>query len=109
MFEPTLNRNRAGVERDEVITMSYQVQYTGQDTVMPIWLKDGLPFRIPPRSRPEKRPIETSINFAFTDSDAGVYQCVFIAIGLQTAQVYVTEPIRLDTGKFRLSLILRYH
>ena len=42
--------------------------------------------------------LRTTLSFRFEASDAGVYQCIFTDRD-RSFEVFVTDPIRLDTGE----------
>lgn len=63
-----------------------------------VWLKNGIPVDIVPTNTPENNgSLTTSISFVFNNSDAGVYQCIYI--DPSRSEVFAAEPIRLDFGK----------
>ena len=62
-----------------------------------LWLKDGTPARTTPTNiLDDNISLSTTLSFSFQESDAGVYQCVFIS---NNSELFATIPIRLDTGK----------
>jgi hypothetical protein len=71
------------------------------------WLKDGVPVNdIPTNTVGSDGGLSTTLSFPFEERDAGVYQCVFT--DTSRSEVFIAEPIRLDTGKRSLSQALPY-
>ena len=63
-----------------------------------LWLKDGTPTRATPTNTPvcsNGGGLSTTLSFSFQESNAGVYQCVFMT----NSELFVTIPIRLDIGE----------
>ena len=63
------------------------------------WLKDGVPVSITPNNADpgNNGGLESSYNFVFSSSDAGVYQCIFT--DTIRSEMFLPHPIRLDTGQ----------
>ena len=63
-----------------------------------LWLKNGTPTRATPTNTlvGSNGRLSTTLSFSFQESDAGVYQCVFTG---NNSELFVTIPIRLDTGE----------
>ena len=63
-----------------------------------LWLKDGTPAGATPTNTAvgSNGRLSTILSFSFQESDAGVYQCVFTG---NNSELFVTIPIRLDTGE----------
>ena len=65
------------------------------------WLKDGVVINIlPTNADPENNgALESLLEFTFTPDGAGDYQCLFT--DTVSSEIFVTHPVRLDTGKLR--------
>ena len=62
------------------------------------WLKDGAPItHIPTNSLDSIDRLTTTISFTFTESDAGVYQCIFT--DTTRSELLTDAPIQVDTGE----------
>ncbi len=91
------------------VSLDFQFGHVGDESRVfsipsVIWLKDGLPFRATPTNTPiiESGRLVSSLQFDFEESgDAGVYQCV--VTDTDTSEIYVTIPIRLDTGEYSIN------
>ncbi len=98
-------RNRTAFREGTVASLSYMIGHAGDDTATfptpsVMWLKDGQPARAFPRPTNVELGngrLVTTLTFTFMRSDAGVYQCVFT--DPITSQMFLTVPIRLDTGE----------
>ena len=65
-----------------------------------LWLKDGAPVISSTPNSPvvgSNGLLSTNLTFTFNESDAGVYQCIFI--GRNLTEVLGAIPIRLDSGQ----------
>lgn len=62
------------------------------------WLKDGVPvLYTPSNSLVSNKDLTTTLNFPFSESDAGVYQCVYTdTIRPELLAIY---PIQIDFGE----------
>ena len=94
---------RIAYRNGEMVTLGQVVSRVG-DNVMTfttpevVWLRNGIPLNIIPTNTPESNGrLTTSISFVFTNSDAGVYQCIYT--DHSHFEVLATEPTRLDTGE----------
>ncbi len=75
-----------------------------------MWFKDGLLFRENARNIPinNRGRLVTRLQFDFQEpGDAGVYQCVIT--DTTTSEIYITIPIRLDTGEYSSILPEHHH
>ena len=97
-------RNRAGYRSGvDTATIQYDVGHVGDDTMTftpptVTWLRDGVPVSDTPTNTTRGNGgLNTTLSFMFEESDAGVYQCVFTDTA--RSEVFVVDPIRLDTGK----------
>ena len=100
--------NRTAISNGDRITLAYSAGRVGDDTntySIPsvVWLKDGVPTRN--RSTimvvGSNGQLNSTLTFNFQESDAGVYQCIFICSSSEiydTTEIYGTTPLRLDTG-----------
>jgi hypothetical protein len=94
---------RDGYANGDAVTIHYDTGFVGDDVMSfapPVvtWLKDGVPVSDRPMNTVGGNgTLSTTLSFTFEESDAGVYQCVFT--DTSRSEVYVAEPIRLDTGK----------
>jgi len=100
----SLVRNRTGYEDGDPASLSYIIGHIGDgiiDYTTPTvtWLRNGIPARATPTNSAlgTNGRLSTTLSFTFAESDAGVYQCVFTDPA--RSEVFVTIPIRLDTGK----------
>ena len=94
--------NRTAVNTGAMVTLSFTAGHVGDDiisytTPTAVWLKDGAPARTTPTDMTVggNGQLSSTLSFAFQESDAGVYQCIFSGSG---SQIYGTIPLRLDTG-----------
>ena len=83
-------------------SLSYEIGHAGDTTAFPTvsatWLKDGISIGKVTVNTPENSGCHnSSLYFSFVESDAGVYQCAIIDTA--RSEVFVTVPLRLDTGK----------
>ena len=91
------------MQSGDTASITYSLSHVDSDTMnfmIPdvTWLKDGVPVNVTPTNTPQSNgDLTTVLSFIFDESDAGVYQCVLT----DTArfEVFVTDPIRLDTGE----------
>ncbi len=96
-------RNRAGYQSGDMAELEFGVGHVGDDvmdytTPNVTWLRDGVPVSVSPtNTAPSSGALVTVLSFAFAESDAGVYQCVFTDTA--RSEVFVTDPIRLVTGE----------
>ena len=96
-------RNRAGYQNGDHVVIEYDVGRTGGNSVTlaspsVLWLRNGIPVSDSLTNTPRMNGgLNTVLSFTFAESDAGVYQCVFTDIA--RSEVFVTDPIRLDTGE----------
>ena len=95
-----------GYKPGDISSIEFQVGHVDDESMsfaspMVTWLKDGMPFGVPPtNSDPQNNGgLESIVTFNFSSSDVGVYQCVFIDTA--DSEVFVVDPIRLDSGKFQ--------
>jgi hypothetical protein len=101
---------RDGYANGNATTIQYDTGFVGDDVMsftspMVTWLKDGVPVSDTPMNTVGVNGgLSTTLSFIFEESDAGVYQCVFT--DTSRSEVFVAEPIRLDTGKGSLSQAL---
>lgn len=100
---PSPYTNRIGYTTGTVVSHQYVVGHVnGSGTVYQtpsvLWLKDGMPFRYAPVNivQGTSGHLTTAISFTFSESDAGVYQCIFN----DTAHtvLLITDPIQLLGG-----------
>ena len=98
--------NRTAVNNGTMVTLSFTAGHVGDDmnsytTPTAVWLKDGVPARTTPTNMAvgSNGQLNSTLFFTFQESDAGVYQCIFILSG-SGSQMYGTIPLRLDTGMF---------
>ncbi len=98
-------RNRTRYVDGNNVSLDLQIGHVGDvsnsfsfPSVM--WLKDGLPFRVAPMNlQGSNGRLITSLHFTFQEpGDAGVYQCIIT--DTTTSEIYITIPIRLDTGEY---------
>ncbi len=60
------------------------------------WLHKGISARTTPNNEIEANgQLNSTLSFSFQESDAGIYQCIFMS---DNYQVYGTVLLRLDTG-----------
>ena len=95
--------NRAAYSSGETATISYTAGYQSQSSFITTpevtWLKDGVPItHIPTNSLDSRDRLTTTISFTFTESDAGVYQCIFT--DTIRSELVLGNPIRIDTGEY---------
>jgi hypothetical protein len=94
---------RDGYANGDAVIIQYDAGHVGDDVMSftpptVTWLKDGVPVSdTPTNAVGGNGALSTTLSFTFEESDAGVYQCVFT--DTSRSEVYVTDPIRLDTGK----------
>ncbi len=101
--------NRTGYVDRFFASLDFQVGHVGDaigvfSIPSVLWLKDGVPFRIPPAIIPiiGNGRLITRLAFFFREpDDAGVYQCVLT--DTSTSEIYITVPIRLDTGEYSIN------
>ena len=78
-------------------TAGYQSQSSFITTPGVTWLKDGVPItHTPTNSLDSSDRLTTTISFTFTESDAGVYQCIFT--DTTRSEFVADDPIQIDTG-----------
>ncbi len=96
-----LYANRRAAYVNESITLSFTAGHEDDETNMysvisAQWLHKGLSVRITPNNSMEANGrLKSTISFSFQESDAGIYQCIFIS---DNSQVFGTVLLRLDTG-----------
>jgi hypothetical protein len=94
---------RAGYAIGDAVTIQYDAGHVGDDVMSftppaVTWLKDGAPVSHTPRNTVgDNGGLSTTLSFTLRERDAGVYLCVFS--DTTRAEIFVAEPIRLDTGK----------
>ena len=97
--------NRTGIMEGSPASPNYDIGHVGDDTtnyMIPevTWLKDGEVARATPTDAPlgsGNGQVRTTLTFTMMLSDAGVYQCVFN--DTVRSELFVTVPIKIDTGK----------
>ena len=105
--------NRTAISNGNRVTLAYTAGHVGDDTntystPSVVWLKDGAPTRNRSTNMVvgSSGQLNSTLTFNFQESDAGVYQCIFIC---SSSEIYVTTPLRLDTGILVLCCLLLYY
>ncbi len=98
--------NRRESYVNDVITLSFTAGHVNDGTNMysvtsAQWLHKGVLARTPPMNAIEANGrIKSTLSFIFQESDAGIYQCIFMS---NNSQVYGTTLLRLETGQFEMN------
>ena len=94
--------NRTAQNNGDSVTLYYTAGHVGDDTndyTTPsvMWLKNGAPARTTPINTvvSSNGQLTSTLSFSFQESDAGVYQCIFITTSIE---IYGATPLRLDAG-----------
>ncbi len=96
-----LNANRRATSVNDAITLSFTAGQEDDEMNMysvasAQWLHNGVLARTSPMNAMEANGrLMSTISFSFQESDAGIYQCIFMN---DNSQVYGTVLLRLDTG-----------
>ncbi len=93
--------NRRESYVNDAITLSFTAGH--EDDEMNIysvtsaqWLHNGVPARTSPMvAMVSNGRLKSTLSFSFQESDAGIYQCIFMS---NNSQVYGTVLLRLETG-----------
>ena len=93
------------------VNLTYIVGHVGDDIIdynspVCIYLKDGAPVTGTKfsKARIGSRQVTYTLSFTFDKSDTGVYQCIFFES--TGREMYITIPVRLDTGTIEKRLLL---
>ncbi len=93
--------NRRASSINDAITLSFTAGHEDDETNMysvtsAQWLHNGVLARTPPMNAMEALGrLKSTLSFSFQESDAGIYQCIFMS---DNSQVYGTVLLRLETG-----------
>ncbi len=93
--------NRRASFVNDAITLSFTAGHEDDEMNMysvatAQWLHNGVLARTSPMIAMEAHGrLKSTVSFSFQESDAGIYQCIFMS---DNSQVYGTVLLRLDTG-----------
>ncbi len=96
-----LYANRRAAYVNDTITLSFTAGHEDDEMNMysvatAQWLHNGVLARTPPMNAMEAHGrLKSTLSFSFQESDAGIYQCIFMS---DNSQVYGTVLLRLETG-----------
>ena len=107
--------NRIGIMEGSPASPNYDIGHVGDNVTnyaIPdvTWLKDGEVTRATPTDTPlgsGNGQLRTTLTFTMMLSDAGVYQCV--VNDTARSELFVTVPIKIDTGDYLVLMFLPYH
>ena len=98
----TFFSNRTAQSNGDNVTLTYTAGHVGDDIntysiPSAVWLKNGVQASTIPSNMAmgSDGQLSSTLSFTFQESDAGVYQCIFIRT---SSHIYGTTPLRLDTG-----------
>ncbi len=93
--------NRRATSVNDAITLSFTAGHENDERNMysvtsAQWLHNGVLARMSPMNAMERHGrLKSTLSFSFQESDAGIYQCIFMS---DNSQVYGTVLLRLETG-----------
>ncbi len=93
--------NRRASSVNDTITLSFTAGHEDDEMNMysvtsAQWLHNGILARTSPMNEMEANDqLKSTLSFSFQESDAGIYQCIFMN---NNSQVYGTVLLRLETG-----------
>ncbi len=93
--------NQRASSVNDAITLSFTAGHEDDEMNMysvasAQWLHNGVLARTTPLNEMEVNGrLESTLSFSFLESDAGIYQCIFMS---DNSQVYGTVLLRLYTG-----------
>ncbi len=96
-----LNFNRGAANVGDNITLSFTAGHVNDEANMysvasAQWLHNGILSRTTPNNTMVGNGrLKSTLFFSFQESDAGIYQCIFMS---DNSQVYGTVLLRLDNG-----------